>query len=195
MSRQSYLPLSIVQAFGRPFQPIRSSAFFFRPWSALPVARPIMLSADFRAAVRKPLDFLSSTLGTRRGSPGVSSVAFRAQLPDLRFASLMDMDFAISRPLVRRLRLISGSCPSTRTFAPRFLQTSPRDDRPCALLTLHLHQVGWRTFTSKLLNMPGTQLNRSRGRFLGESVREGAFEAGITGRLVLSQDHGVPNLM
>jgi len=25
------------------------------------------------------------------------------------------------------------------------------------LLTLHLHQVGWRTFTSKLLNMPGTQ--------------------------------------
>jgi hypothetical protein len=40
------------------------------------------------------------------------------------------------------------------------------------LLTLHLHQVGWRTFTSKLLNMPGTQLNRSRGRFRGESFRE-----------------------
>ena len=44
----------------------------------------------------------------------------------------MDMDFAVSRPLVRRLRLISGFCPSTRTFAPRFLQTPPRDGSPCA---------------------------------------------------------------
>src|ERR1019366_10790315 len=70
---------------------------------------------------------------------------------------LMDMDFATRCPLVRRSRLIFGSCPSTRTFAPRFLQTPPRGDSPCALLTLHLHQVGWRTFTSKLLNMPGTQ--------------------------------------
>src|SRR5208282_5482012 len=50
----------------------------------------------------------------------LSSVAFHAQLPDLRFASLMNMDFATSRPLVQRSRLISGSCPSTRTFAPRF---------------------------------------------------------------------------
>src|SRR5271170_5770497 len=46
------------------------------------------------------------------------------------------------RPLVQRSRLISGSCPSTRTFAPRFLQTPPRGDSPCASLTLHLHQVG-----------------------------------------------------
>ena len=44
----------------------------------------------------------------------------------------MDMDFAVSRPLVQRLRLISGFCPSTRTFAPRFLQTPPRDGSPCA---------------------------------------------------------------
>jgi hypothetical protein len=52
------------------------------------------------------------------------------------------MDFATRRPLVQRSRLISGSCPSTRTFAPRFLQTPPRGDSPCASLTLHLHQVG-----------------------------------------------------
>jgi Rhodopirellula transposase DDE domain len=58
------------------------------------------------------------------------SVAFRAQLPDLRFASLMNMDFATSRPLVQRSRLISGSCPSTCAFAPRFLQTPPRGDSP-----------------------------------------------------------------
>ena len=53
--------------------------------------------------------------------------------PDLRFASLMDMDFAVSRPLVRRLRLVPGFCPSARTFAVRFLQTSPRGDSPCVI--------------------------------------------------------------
>ena len=68
-------------------------------------------------------------------------------------ASLMDMDFAVRCPLVRRWRLIPGVCPSTRTFASRFLHTPPRDDSPCVWLTLHLHQVGWRTFTSKLLSI------------------------------------------
>ncbi len=29
---------------------------------------------------------------------------------------------------------------TVRAFAPRFLQTSPRDDALCASLTLHLHQ-------------------------------------------------------
>src|SRR5262249_61902550 len=53
---------------------------------------------------------------------GLISALFRAQPPNLRFASLMDMDFAVSWPLVRRLRLVSGLfCPSARTFAPRFL--------------------------------------------------------------------------
>jgi hypothetical protein len=54
----------------------------------------------------------------------------------------MDMDFAISGSLVRCWRLISVSCPSTRTFAPRFFQTPPRGGlRPCASLVLHLHQI------------------------------------------------------
>src|SRR5207247_4781986 len=73
-------------------------------------------------------------MAARGRSPGVSSIAFGAQPPDLRFAPLMDMDFAIRCPLVRRLRLVSGSCPSARTFASRFLQTPPRGDSPlCAL--------------------------------------------------------------
>jgi hypothetical protein len=63
-----------------------------------------------------------------RGWRGLSSVAFRAQSPGLRFASMMDMDFAVGGPLVRRLRLVPDVCPSTRTFAIRFLQTSPRGD-------------------------------------------------------------------
>src|SRR4051794_38802772 len=82
-----------------------------------------MPSADFCLAVRRPLDRLSRLAATRGRSPGVSSIAFGAQPPDLRFAPLMDMDFAIRCPLVRRLRLVSGSCPSARPFASRFLQT------------------------------------------------------------------------
>jgi hypothetical protein len=69
---------------------------------------------------------------TQSRSPGVSSVAFRARSPGL-IAPLMDMDFAVSGPIVRRSRLVPGSCPSTRTFALRFLQTSPRGDSPCVV--------------------------------------------------------------
>src|SRR6266446_2755114 len=50
-------------------------------------------------------------------SPGVSSTAFRAQSPNLRFASLMDMDFAVSCPLVRRWRLVSGFCSSSASVS------------------------------------------------------------------------------
>ena len=61
-------------------------------------------------------------------SPEVSSTAFRATPPNLRFAPLMDMGFAKPGPLAQRSRLLSGFCPSARTFAPRFLRTSPHDD-------------------------------------------------------------------
>src|SRR5258708_30804655 len=54
----------------------------------------------------------------------------------------MDMDFAVSRPLIPCSRLISGICPSTRTFAPRFLQTSPRGDSPC-VITSPSPPSGW----------------------------------------------------
>ena len=75
-----------------------------------------------------PGDF--STGETGEYSTGVDNCA---QSPDLRFAPLMDMDFAVSCPLVRHWRLISGSCPSTRTFAIRFFRTPPRGDSPCVL--------------------------------------------------------------
>src|SRR5712691_11006528 len=96
-------------------------------------------------------------------SPGVSSTAFRAQSPNLRFASLMDMDFAVSCPLVRRWRLVSGFCSSTRTFVPCFLQAPPRGGSPCIITRPYLHQVGQRTFTSKLLSMPSTHRHRGGG--------------------------------
>ncbi len=87
-----------------------------------------MPSADFCHAVRTPCDALNHDSVIHGRSPEVSSTAFRAQPPDLRFASLMDMDFAVNCPLAQRSRLKSGSCPSARAFAPRFLQTPPHDD-------------------------------------------------------------------
>lgn len=61
--------------------------------------------------------------------------AFCTQPPNLREAGLMDMDFAVIGPLVRRLTPLSGFCPSARAFARRFFQTPPRGgQRPCALL-------------------------------------------------------------
>src|SRR5215813_12872987 len=43
------------------------------------------------------------------------------------------MDFAVSCPLVRYGRLLFGFCPSTRTFVPCFLRTSPRGNSPCII--------------------------------------------------------------
>src|SRR3984893_8127769 len=100
-----------------------------------------MPSADFCPAVRLPLDSLSP-LRTPNRSPGVISAAFRAQSPDLRFAPLMEMDFAVSCPLVRRWRLISGICSSTRTFVPCFLQTPPHGGSPC-IITSPSPPSGW----------------------------------------------------
>src|SRR3954452_7561016 len=97
---------------------------------------------------------------TQSRSPEVSSAAFCAQSPNLRFASLMEMDFAIRCSLVRRSRLVSGSCPSTRTFDPCFFQTPPRGGSPC-ILSSPSPPSGWAgTFTLKLLNMLSTQQSR-----------------------------------
>jgi hypothetical protein len=71
---------------------------------------------------------LSHDFVTYGRSPEVSSTAFRAAPSNLRFALLMDQGFAEPGPLAQRSRLIFGFCPSARTFAPRFLQTPPRDD-------------------------------------------------------------------
>src|SRR5262249_772454 len=145
MSCQSYLPLSIVWAFGPRFRLDLSVAPPFslgvppEPCRQLDLICPLLTSAPRS----DDLTVASVACGRHETDlPGVSSIAFGAQPPDLRFASLMDMDFATSCPLVQRWRLVSGFCSSARTFAPRFLQTPPRGDSPCASLTLHLHQVG-----------------------------------------------------
>src|SRR5215469_1907066 len=52
------------------------------------------------------------------------------------------MDFAVSCPLVRYGRLLSGFCSSTRTFDPCFLQTPPRGGSPC-IITRPSPPSGW----------------------------------------------------
>jgi len=71
---------------------------------------------------------LSHESVTCSSSPEISSIAFHAQPPNLRFAFLIDRGFAIIGPLARRSRLRSGSCTLARVFAPRFLQTPPHGD-------------------------------------------------------------------
>ena len=115
--------------------------------------RPLLTSASRSGR----LTASSVPRGTRCGSPGVSPASFVARSPDLQRWPLMDMDFAISCPLVRpplpRIRFLF--------VKPRLCSTLPSDGssrfRPCASLVLHLHQVAQGTFTPKTPDMPGTQ--------------------------------------
>ena len=181
-----YSPILLLKPFGFRIAPDTLSSTGLRRWPArhypcLWIQRPSserrrdLNPPDSCAAQRTIRPLLTSAPwseclaafpvaeATRDRSPGVSSAAFRALSPNLRFASLMDMDFAVRCPLVRCLRLVFGFCPSTHAFARCFLQTPPRGGSPCTLLALHLHQVGQRTFTSKLLSVPSTQRSRWRG--------------------------------
>ena len=116
-----------------------------------------MPSADFCRPIRVNHSTLSPEFGTNGRSPEVSSTAFRTQPPDLQPVPLMDMGFAVICPLARhRMPLIRflyiGSC----VYSTLLSHLASRRRR-CASLSLHLHQVVKRTFTSKLSNMLGTQ--------------------------------------
>src|SRR5271168_4228219 len=114
---------------------------------------------------------------TQSRSPGVISAAFRAQSPNLRFAPLMDMDFAVRCPLVRRSRLLFDFCPSTRTFAWCFLQTPPRGDGPCTITSpsppsgwaedFHLRAAEHAQHTTKALRASLRQAGASGERSAG----------------------------
>ncbi|SRR5216683_3415424 len=85
-------------------------------------------AADCCCRIRMNYSTLSPESETCSSSPEISSIAFHAQPPNLRFASLIDMGFATIGPLARRSRLRSGSSTLARAFAPRFLQTPPHGD-------------------------------------------------------------------
>ena len=169
-----YLPLLLVQAFSPRFRLGLSVAPpFGRGVPHEPRRRQDLLRRLLTSAPRSDrLPTASVADATRRRSPGVSAAAFRAQSPDLRVAPLMDMDFAVSRPLVRHARLLSGSCPSTRTFAPCFFQTPPRGGGPCIITRpsppsgwpedLHLQAAAHAQHTTKPLARRTLRVRRAR---------------------------------
>src|SRR5262249_53697778 len=97
--------------------------------------------ASFAPAMLYGIKPASATL-PNSAAGSIRSTAFAARLPDLQPGPLMDVDFAVSCPLVRPGLPPSGFCTSGRGFATRFLQTPPHDDALAFLLILHLHQVG-----------------------------------------------------
>src|SRR5215469_7745594 len=115
--------------------------------------------------VRVNRSFPQSRFVTGRRSPEVSSTAFEAQPPHLPPVPLMDMGCVViglfarhPRPPLRFLFIGSHLCST--------LLSGPASRRvgfyPGASLSLHLHHVVNRTFTSQLSNMVGTQ-NKSPG--------------------------------
>jgi hypothetical protein len=90
------------------------------------------------------------------------SPAARSPPSVCRDVPLMDVGFAIRCSLARHRRPLISSCPSTRVFAPRFFRDLTSRLGPCASLSLHVHPVVKRTFTSKLSNMLGTQQKARR---------------------------------
>jgi hypothetical protein len=116
-----------------------------------------MPSADFYRPLRIDRSTLSPNSGTDGRSPEVSSTAFRTQPPDLQPVPLMDMGFAVICPLARhRMPLIRFL--SIGSYVCSALLPDPASQRrPCASLSLHLHQVVKGTLTPKLSYMLGTQ--------------------------------------
>jgi len=135
-----------------------------------------------RSNMRRALAVRSTTaIGQRKLKQKATSQIIEAEFPrtvaESTLRILMDMDFAVRCPLVRCLRLVFGFLSIDSRVCSMLLQTPPRGGSPCTLLALHLHQVGQKTFTSKLLSMPSTQRTRL--------PRESA--GGAVGRLRLPQ--------
>src|SRR5208282_4204572 len=117
-----------------------------------------MPSADFCRPVRIDHSTLSPDFGTDGRSPEVSSTAFRTQPADLQPVPLMDMGFAVIRPLARhRMPLIRFLYIGSYVCSTLLSDPASRRRR-CASLSLHLHQVVKGTFTPKLSNMLGTRI-------------------------------------
>jgi hypothetical protein len=115
-----------------------------------------MPSADFCRPVRTDRSILSPVFGASGRPPEVSSTAFRTQPPNLQPVPLMDMDFVVSSQLVRhRMPLIRFLYIGSYVCSTLLSDPASRR-RPCASLSLHLHQVVKRTFTFELSNMLGT---------------------------------------
>ena len=140
--------------------------------------------ADFCDMVKVNRFTFSHESVTCRRSPEVSLTAFHAQPPDLQPVPLMDMDFAVVCPLVQhRMPQIRFLYIGSRLCSA--LLSGPASRRvlfhPCASLSLHVHHVVKRTFTSKRSNMLGTQ---TKGQAVRPALRlkAQAYDLGVSVR-------------
>src|SRR5271168_3937393 len=99
----------------------------------------------------------------------------------------MDMDFAVTCPLVRH-RMPQIRFLYIGSYVCSTLLSDPASRRsPCASLSLHLHQVVKRTFTFELSNMLGTQRKRGSGSLHCPAVFPIDEERGYSGAAPLSR--------
>jgi hypothetical protein len=97
--------------------------------TSLACTGPTMPSADFCGTVREDGSALSPCQDTPQISRGTLSYHRCIDAGFIKYASWWMGDFVVACPLVPNVpHLISGSCPSPRTFVPRCLQTPPRGD-------------------------------------------------------------------
>ncbi len=133
-----------------------------------------MPAADFCRTIRMNCSILSPDSGTCGRPPAIRLTAFDAQPPDLQPAPLMDMDFAVTCQLVPR------RMPHVRflSIGSRLCSTLPSGPasrrRPCASLSLLLHQDLKGTSTPQLSFMLGTHRKR-RSRWPRLVFSEEAF--------------------
>src|SRR6266496_2480294 len=119
--------------------------------------------ADFCSAVRLPLSRLSRRSDTEQISWGKLS-HFPCTIAESTLRTLMDLWTS------RYVALSSDAGALYSIFVHRLARLFNASFRPrlaaialASSLGLYLHQVGQRTFTSKLLSMPSTQRSRWRG--------------------------------
>ena len=96
---------------------------------------PTMPSADSSPGIREayaalsPFPWHATSQGTGEASRGKLSYRPCIDAGFIKHSPLWMEDFTVACPLVPTVpHLISGSCPSLRTFVPRFLQTPPHGD-------------------------------------------------------------------
>ena len=129
------------------------------------------ISADYSAL--SPFPWHATSLGTGEASRGKRSYRRCRDAGFIKHSPLWMEDFAVACPLVPTVpHLVSGACPSPRTFVPRCLQTPPRETPlrfPCPSAP---RTPGQETFTPEHDRMHGTHAPVSCGPQDTEATHE-----------------------